>query len=1295
MKPLTAIILSLAMLTASLSAGAVGGPAFRHLDKAGSGLSYDGVKTMLEDSRGYIWIGTYDGLCRYDGTRVVTYGREELGTSVNYISSLETDADGRIWIGTDDGIVVYDCQSEKFFRPASVDTPFDRVYAIKCDPEGNVWAGVKDKGLYLCRRGSRTLEKVLDRSAESGTSSIGSVFRLAVTLDSRLIFATYCEDLYFLENGEAVKVAGDYFTGDNIEGIDVDPEGMLWVASKSHGLCRVNLRSGSVTQVCPLPKDARPVNVGCSGGAVWFCTTGGLIKYNTSTGTSCLLTADHNNPFSLSDDFVTKAFVSTSGTLWVSTDECGVNFYSPDTDKFSKFCCLDDGRGLETSLVGAFAQDGRGLVWIGTDGDGLLVFEPVSSSLKKYSKTAVPCSVNALLADGNCLWIGANTGIFRMDVGSGAVESFSDPEGYSTARVISIFRSREGELYISTPLGVAKFCGTSFCPVECLRGITVENMDQDATGTVYVASYSNGAYAFDPDTDTMVAEFNVKDGKSVIPEMTSSVCVDSRGRPWIIGFSSGIFAKEGADFKAYNTSNVAAFPSDIFYTGMADLNGHLWLSGDSGLVEFEPDRNTARVYTTSDGLLNNIFRKGGITLQDGRMLFGSENGFVLFDPDKVSGGRISTEVAISGMRVNGKPRRGADLNIDLAEKLVLDSDERSIGFDFATPYAGNRAIDRIFCQLEGYETVWRDVSATRSIEYYNLPKGNYSLKIRVPIPGGGLVQAHPDLEITIKPKFIESWIGWVCIVLSVLVLAALLFSFVYHNALSAQKRKHKAKEDALKDRLYHEKMNFFANVIHEIKTPLTLIRTPLQNLMSSEPDGGAAREDLSLIGNAADYMEKLVKELLEFISLEEHGYVMELKNVDLVEKAGFYCSNFSEAAKTRNLKLTYVHQDESLECAVDGKALSKIVNNLLQNAVKYAESWIQVELKAVDGSALLFFRNDGDIIPESRREDIFKPFVYYQSNDSSQSFGIGLPLARTLAQLHEGSLVLSERTDCNEFVLSLPLRTVPEAVEETEDNQDFQNKPIMLIVEDNTDLLGYLKRKLSEEFKVMGVTSAEAALQKTSKYNVDLILTDIGLKEMNGVEFCSRISSDPRTAHIPVIVLSAISTMKTKVACMENGATMYIEKPFSMDYLISCIKSVMEKRKQMKNAYAGNSMDKVMDDIPDRDEDFLRKLDTIVAEHISDPDFNNTTIEEALYLSHSSLNRRMKALLGTTPNDYIRRKRLALAAQMLSRGGVRINEVCYAVGFNSPSYFAKCFKNEYGVLPAEWIKEKNVAEKEK
>lgn len=1293
MKSLTVIILSLALMTASFTGGAAGGPSFRHIDKAGCGLSYDGVKTMLEDSRGYIWIGTYNGLCRYDGTRVVTYSQEELGTSVNYISSLEMDSDGRVWIGTDDGIVIYEYQTDSFSRPLSDEGQFDRVFALKCDPEGNVWAGIKDKGLYVSRKGSGALEKVLEKGGESGTSSIGSVFRLAVTLDSRLIIATYCEDLYFLDEGSLVQLAGDYFTGDNIEGIDVDAEGMLWVASKSHGLCRVNPRSGAVTHICPLPRDARPVNVGCSGGSVWFCTTAGLVKYNPSDESSRLFTSNHNNPFSLSDDFVTKAFVSSSGTLWVSTDESGVNFYSPDTDKFSKFCCLEDGSILGTSLVGAFAQDGRGRVWVGTDGEGLILFNPETSALSKYSNPAVPRSVNALLADGDELWIGANTGIFRMDVRTGRVQSFSDPESYSTARVISIFRSREGKLYISTPLGVAKLSDSEFCPVECLRGITVENMGQDATGKVYVASYSNGVYVFDPQTDTMIAEYNIKNGRSVIPEMTSSVCIDSRGWPWIIGFSSGIYVKDGADFRACNMANVPSFPSDIFYTGMADLNGHLWLSGDSGLVEYDPERNSAKVFTTSDGLLNNIFRKGGITLRDGRMIFGSENGFVLFDPVKVSEGMISTEVRISSMRVNGQTLKGK--NIDLSGSLTLDSDQRSIGFDFAIPLAGNRAIDRIFCLLEGYDSQWRDVSATRSVDYYNLPKGDYRLKIRVPVPGGSPVQAHPDLYITVKPKFIESWIGWTCIVLSVLLLAALLFYFIYHNALSRQRRRHEAKEDALKEKLYHEKMNFFANVIHEIKTPLTLIRTPLQNLMTGNEERGKVMEDLGLIGTATDYMEKLVKELLEFISLEEHGYVMELKNVDLVEKAGFYCSNFSEAVKNRNLKMTYIHKDDSLECAVDGKALSKIFNNLLQNAVKYAESWIQVELKEENGMAVIYFRNDGDIIPESRREDIFKPFVYFQSNDSSQSFGIGLPLARTLARLHEGKLELSPRTDCNEFILSLPLKTVQCNLEDDQEEIGNSGKPIVLIVEDNVDLLGYLKRKLSENFKVMGATSAETALQKTEKHNIDLILTDIGLKHMNGVEFCSRLSSDPRTAHIPIIVLSAISTMKTKVDCMENGATMYIEKPFSMDYLLSCIKSVMEKRRLMKSAYSGISLDNVVDDIPDRDEDFLRKLDAIVAEHISDPEFNNTTIEEALFLSHSSLNRRMKALLGTTPNDYIRRKRLALAAQMLSRGGVRINEVCYAVGFNSPSYFSKCFKNEYGVLPAEWSKEKNVAEKEK
>lgn len=1295
MKTLKFLLSLLALGFAEIFCAAQTAPYFCHLDKAGSGLSYDGVKTMVEDGRGYIWIGTYNGLCRYDGTRVVTYSREELGTCVNYISSLEIDLDGRVWIGTDDGLVIYNPLTDSFERPSFEEALSDRVYAIICDPRGNIWTGVRDEGLYCCRRGDSRMERVFEKGPESGISSLGSVYRLAVTSDSRLIVATYCEDLYFFEDGNLVRVAGDWFTGDNIEGIDMDAEGMLWVASRYHGLCRVNLRSGAVTEVCPLPKDARPVNVGCSGGSVWFCTTGGLVRHNPSTGENSLYTANRSNPFSLSDDFVTKAFVSSSGTLWVSTDEKGVNFYSPETDRFAKFCCLDDGRTLETSLTGAFAQSRDGRVWAGTDGDGLLVFNPRTSSLKKYRNPAVPASVNALCADGDRLWIAANTGIFRMDVRSGRVESFSDREGYSTARVISIFRSREGDIYIATPLGVAQFRGGGFVPVECLRGITVEDMGQDAGGLVYVATYSNGACAFDPRTGALVAEYNVKNGNSAVPEMTSSVCIDSKGRAWIIGFSSGIFLREDGDFRVCNSSNVPAFPSDIFYTGMADLNGRLWLSGDSGLVEYDPDRNRARVYTTADGLLNDIFCKGGIMLQDGRMIFGSENGFVLFDPGRISSAMTSVQVSISGMRINGGAVRCSGMNPDFAENIVLNPDRRSIGFDFATPASGKRAVDRILCMLEGYDSSWRDLSQTRSVEYYNLPKGRYTLKLAVPVSEDNLVPAHADVRITVKPKFFESWYGLLCIAFSVLLLAALAFLFIYRNAVSSQQRRHKAEELALKDRLYHEKMNFFANVIHEIKTPLTLIRTPLGNLMSRTAENQQTREEMAVMANAADYMEKLVKELLEFISLEEHGYVMEYRNEDIVERLGFYCSNFSEAARARNLKLGYVHEVESLECAVDAKALSKIVNNLLQNAVKFAGSFIEVELRSEDSEAVIYFRNDGDIIPDSRREDIFKPFVYFQSKDSGQSFGIGLPLARTLAGLHGGSLILSERKDCNEFVLRLPLRTLNAEEEETSEEASCSGKPILLIVEDNTDLLGYLKRKLSEDFKVMGATSAEAALQKTGKYNVDLIITDIGLKEMDGVELCSRISSDPRTAHIPIIVLSAISTMKTKVACMENGAAMYVEKPFSLDYLQSCINSVMERRRQIKNAYAGISMDRLSDDMPDRDEDFLRKLDTVVAEHLSDPDFNNTTIEEALFLSHSSLNRRMKSLLGTTPNDYIRRKRLSCAAQMLSKGGVRINEVCYAVGFNSPSYFSKCFRKEYGMLPAEWVKVKNIAENEK
>lgn len=1300
MKRFFATILSfLAVATANFVASAVEKYDFLHIDKASSGLSYDGVRIAFEDSRGFIWIGTYKGLCRFDGFRIVSYDHDDFGTSSDFISFLEEDSDGNIWVGTDNGIVVYD-YTQDLFTPLKIPgKPGDRVYSIKHDSAGDVWFGMRNSGLFRYRRSDGSVECIL----ESNPAGLKIVpYRIVIGKNSDIWIASYCDDIYCLSGDELTPVTDSFFEGDDVEGLDMDENGMLWIASKRNGLCRLNPHTGAVSVVVTLKEDVRPTNLKCNGTYVWLSTTNGLVRYNQVDSEKLFIHNDSEDAFSISDDFVTSAFVSSTGVLWVTTETGGVNFSNPQSDAFRKFYKLSSGESLSGSVIKDFAQDSFGRVWVGTHTRGLLRLDVGAGILEQYKGNAdVPTNINALISDGDFLWIGSNNGLCRMNVRTGKTKKYTnffsnEPEN----RIINLYRSRDEMLYCCTPIGVCRYDKSSdtFTGLAALSGITVEDIAQDASGLMYLASYSQGAYAYDAVKDSLVAAFCRTDGKSVIPEMTSSMAVDSDGTPWIIGFSSGFFAREGEDFREFSKATVPALPTDIYLAGEFDSEKNLWLSTDVGLVEFNPSSADARLYTKADGLFENKFTlNASLKLLDGRMLFGNDNGFILFNPAEAASNLHNGRITICGARINGEPRRGQG-NIDLVSELVLTSEERSLGFDFTEQGMAGMVGVKIFCRLSGFEEEWRDISSTGSVDYFNLPAGRYVLEVGQALPGED-IRLSRTMNVIVRPTFIESPFGMTCIILCALLAAFLISFYIYRNALSKQKKKHKEKELTLKEQLYHEKMGFFANVIHEIKTPLTLLRTPLSNLMDGTSSEEDRREDLRIIGNSASYMEKLVKELLEFISLEEHGYVIERRNVNMTERIGFILSNYKELAKSRELSLTYKSTEEEIICAVDGKALSKIVNNLLQNAMKFGRSYVDVELAKADGMLKIFFRNDGGIIPAGRRKEIFKPFVYYSSPEN-QSFGIGLPFARKLSELHGGTLVLSERTDCNEFVLSLPLQTVPDAGTAVEENDNTgellipaSNLPLLLIVEDNEDMLGYLKRKLYADFKVIGVNSGEAAIEKIQKHMIDLVITDIGLPNMSGVELCAKINGNPHTAHIPIIVLSAISSLPTKVQCMENGASMFIEKPFSLDYLVSCVNSLMTKRKFMRNAYAPkvDAIEKVQANLPDRDNDFVLKLNKVIAENISNPKLNNTFIENTLFISHSSLNRKMRQLLNTTPNDYIRRKRLDLGAQMLKRGGARVNEICYAVGFNSPSYFAKCFKEEYGVLPADYADGKNLA----
>ncbi len=1295
---------------------------FTHLTSANDGLSYDAVKCMIQDSRGFIWIGTQKGLNRYDGTRFKVYGREDFGVASDHISSLAEDSSGDLWIGTDNGVVIYDYETDSF---RSMNMPCDngavlndRVYAIENDSKGRVWIGTRMSGLFIYDITSGVLRRM--KIVREDGSEVLNVYRIAIDSNDHVWLASYCENIYSLDKKTGLlkslnvspegKSGYAYFERDDVEGMLVSSKSndLLYIASKRHGLCEVKVREGKVEHLYRVGTDERPIDLYYDGSKyLYLSLTDGLLRYDTAGRTSIMLSSDIEDRFSLSDNYVTCVLADRERGLWVGTVYGGVNYYGRHQDLFRKIYRTSSGKSLDGCIVRAFAQRCDGKVWVGTERMGLLLFDPVSGWIDKIDNSQIPQNINALCVEGEQLWIGSHKGIHRLDEKSGEVVPyyhFGMESEDKDNRIVSIFRSSYDRLYAAVSNGVFIYDRQEdlFRKIECMGDLPIEHMVEDSRGIIWMASYHDGVYAYDPFADEIVRHYCARNGNEVIPEMTSSVCIDDKGRLWTIGFSAGFFLydPDTDGFVAFDRKRIPSLPSDVFMSALSDYESNLWMSSDAGLVQFFPASSTLKVFTTASGILEDNFNKCALRLDDGEMMFGSSDGFITFNPETSVSDKEVSDVMITDFFIGNEVVRpsGEDspirYNINIVDEIQLSNTQNSFGFNFALADLGQAGNNDIICKLEGYDQEWRNVTSDASVYYYNLPAKSYRLLLRSVNSSGQLSRSHKGVTVIVEPTFIESPLGVLLIVMSLIVVFMVIILLVRRRDRERAKRKREEFERRKMDEMYNEKMNFFSNIIHEIKTPLTLLRTPLQNIMASNPSGIAAAEDLAVINNSTEYLDQLVKELLDFVRVERHGYVLDRKNVDIVEKISFHCFNFTETAKDRNQKLTFTHDVDSLVTAVDIKAFNKIVNNLIHNAVKYASSYIEIHLERREDNVVVSFRNDGPAIPASRRTEIFKQFVQF-SNDHlpySQSFGIGLPLARTLAELHGGSLVLSDGED-TDFILTLPIVQVSEDVCELETEDDVTvvpNKPLLMVVEDNVDLLSYLKSKLKTDYNVISVTSAEKALTALSRYKVDMVLTDVGLRGMSGVELCRRINSNDETSHVPVIILSAISSVETKINCMRNGAVLYIEKPFSLDYLLACIKGILSKRDNMKEAYftsGTNGLDTPNFNLPDRDYEFIKNLDKLIMDNIGNASFTVQQMEENLAMSRSSFNRKVKALLQTTPNEYLRAKRISLAAKMLEQGNLHISEVCYAVGFNSPSYFSKCFKETYGKLPLEYAKD--------
>lgn len=502
--------------------------------------------------------------------------------------------------------------------------------------------------------------------------------------------------------------------------------------------------------------------------------------------------------------------------------------------------------------------------------------------------------------------------------------------------------------------------------------------------------------------------------------------------------------------------------------------------------------------------------------------------------------------------------------------------------------------------------------------------------------------------------------------------------------------------------LYSAKIDFFTHVAHEIRTPLTLIKSPLENVLISKSVSNDIRDDLEIMKLNTNHLLDLVNQLLDFRKTETQGFQLNFIKCNVVDILQKTYKRFKPLTHQKDLVFT-VESPDKLYASIDREGLTKIISNLLTNAIKYTETYIHIKLYIENEKFILTVCNDGHIVPIEMREDIFKPFIQYKSGvlSSVSGTGIGLALARLLAELHEGSLHMTDSTESNCFLLSLPLKHIQTLTME-------QEKPVMteeyiestgqesisgpyrytlLVVEDSPEMQAFVVKQLSPGHQVLTARNGADALKVLKEHTVNLIISDIMMPEMDGLELCEHLKSELDYSHIPIILLTAKTTLQAKIEGIKLGADAYIEKPFSVEYLKVCVSNLLSNREKLRVAFAHSPFIQTNSiAMTKADETFLRTLKEVVIENMQNPNFCLDDMAYLLHMSRSSLNRKIKGILDLTPNDYIRLERLKKAAELLQEGERKINEVCYMTGFNTPSYFTKCFQKQFGVLPKDFVK---------
>lgn len=1293
---------------------------FRHYNNK-QGLSHNTVYCSLQDQRGFMWFGTEDGLNRFDGHTFKVYRHNSYNTNSlpsDHLDFLYESSDGKIWVLTSGGTCWYDYKTDTFhpFRLSSGQNEPEYFSAVTEDKHHNLWFISYNRIVrYNPADGSSRVypaEKAFQPALVTLTNDGEPLF------SDRQALYTYNREA---DNFRMIPLLNNAQIDNQIvlQAIcQVQDVGVL-AGTNQAGLLLYKYQDQSVSTLIPdiQVRAITPYN----NTTYWIASESGIYIYNLLDQSIVNLRKSLTNEFTIADNAVYSLTKDREGGMWAGAFFGGISYLPKEYTRFNYFIGGKTHPQLLGNAIREIVPDQYGNLWLGTEDNGINCYNLQSGHITNYSlnNPAHPLSatnIHGLLADGNQLWVGTyNKGIDVLDIPSGKIIKHYSRENTDNALnsnfVLCFYKTRNNEFLVGTASGIMLYdkATETFRPWNNIYAL-IRQLYEDSRGDIWAAT-TNGIYHYLRE-ENKVEQYTADTNKSqsIGSNNTTSVFEDSNQRIWVTTVNGlSLFNRDTKSFNRITAE--AGLPSNIIYRIVEDESNNFWLATANGLVRFNPDTYVMRTFTFTDGLHETQFNySSSYQAPDGTIYLGTINGMLSFNPSRFKEDVFTPPMYITGINLpdNEENRHNlTSVSIENTEVLKLPYNASTFTLSYiALSYTSPDAI-RYAYKLEGVDKDWIYMNQNKDVTFANLSPGKYTFKVKSTNSSGIWQNNEQSLHIIITPPFWAT--GWALLIYIVILCICIVLFYNYKKAKLEEK--HRMNQDLFESKkekeLYDAKIQFFTFITHEIRTPLTLIKAPLEKIIRSGDGNVSTKENLQIIEKNTQQLLNLSNQLLDFRKTESRGFKLNYVKTDVALWLRTIIQPFLPVMDHEGKTFVCDIPDESFTAYIDREAFSKIMNNLLTNAIKYSDRQISLEL-LVDEDKKEFsiaVTNDGLLIPDSEKENIFNPFYRLKETENQQGSGIGLSLARSLAEFHRGTLnYIQSPEKMNRFILTLPReqeecyslmadKNMEDAVPAkivTPDNE----KPVILIVEDQIEMRRFIAKELSETYCISEAGNGKEAIDILKSQTVQLIISDVMMPVMDGFELCNTVKNDINFSHIPFILLTAQHNLQSRLQGLNNGADAYMEKPFSIELLAAQIVNLLKSRelltktyREMPSAPAATLAVSTVDDL------FLKKLNSYLDENMNNESLNVEILATEMGMSTSSLYRKVKGLAGISPVDFIKLARLKKAVLLMQNGESRINEIAFQTGFSSPAYFSTCFQKQYGKSPSDFMKERETKAK--